>query len=880
MVQFFSLNAQEGKRVSDTLLIQKDSLIVDTILTRPRKISSNAIAEKVTYSTAPEGKIRRDVKNKKVTLEKGAQVVYGEIEIKADSILINMQTNLLFAIGRKDTSGKIVGKPVFKEGSQEFEADQLTYNFKTRKALIKNIVTKQEDGLLHSQFTKLLEDGTSNISKSTYSTCDADTPHFYINLPKARVYPGEKIISGPGNLVLEGIPLPLVIPFGYFPVNTKKAASGILFPRIGQENKRGYSLTEGGYYFAINDYFDFTLKGNAYSNGTWAVTTASTYSKLYKFNGNVLFSYADNITGHKGLDDFSEEKNYRLGWTYNQDAKASPGSRFTASVNMSSSGYDKQNSYAVAEHVTTQRQSSISYSKSWDGTPFNLSMSMNHSQNVKNQTIDMNLPKINFNVGRIYPLKWKNSSGSTKWYQELQFNYVATLDNQIHTTEGNLFTSSVWKDMKNGFKHEAPLSFQLRPIRNFSVSPSLTYTGVLYTQKIETSWDPIGINPATGKKGVVVKDTIQGLVYGQAFSPSISAGYSPQIFGMFKFKPESRIQAIRHVIKPSVSFNYIPSLERQSAKLYRHVQTDTTGLHYTDYSIFGERSIYGTPSLATKSGNVSFGLVNIFEAKVFARDDTTGIPKKVKLIDNFSINTSYNIFADSMNWAPVAMQMRTVLFNNINISANGSFSLYGANSKGAPIGTFYFDQAGKLMRLTNFSTSIDFSLSQLLSKKKDKNKKNDSSGSNAPLSALAQGFAVGEAGSGTGQSQLPGQTTSALRDKYGYSVFDVPWSLTMSYSVNYYKSGLKPTVSQALSFSGNLTLTKKMSITYTSGYDFTGKKLTMTNIGMSRDLHCWQMTFNWVPVGYYKMWNFTIRVKSPVLGDLKYDRRKDFHDTY
>lgn len=877
MVQFFSLQAQEGKRVSDTLLIQKDSLIVDTILTRPRKVSSNAIDEKVTYSTAPEGKIRRDVRNKKVILESGAQVVYGQIEIKADSILINMKTNLLYAIGRKDTSGKVIGKPVFKEGAQEFEADELTYNFKTRKALIKNIVTKQEDGLLHSQFTKLLEDGTSNISRSTYSTCDADTPHFYINLPRARVYPGEKIISGPGNLVLEGIPLPLAIPFGYFPVNTKKAASGILFPKIGQENRRGYSLTEGGYYFAINDYFDLTLKGNGYANGTWSVTTASTYSKLYKFNGNVLFSYADNITGHKGLNDFSEEKNYRLGWTYNQDAKASPGSRFSASVNMSSSGYDKENSYAVSEHVTTQRQSSVSYSKSWDGTPFNLSVSMNHSQNVKNQTIDLNLPKINFNVGRIYPLKGKNSSGSTKWYQELQFNYVAALDNQIHTSESKLFTSAVWSDMKNGFKHEAPLSFQFRPFKNFSVSPSVTYTGVLYSQKVETSWDPLGINPLTGKKGVLVKDTIPGLVYGQAFSPSISAGYSPQIFGMFKFKPESKIQAIRHVIKPNVSFSYIPSMAKQSAKLYRHVQTDTTGTRYGDYSIF-EGGIYGTPSLANKSGNISFGLVNILEAKVFAKDDTTGIPKKVKLIDNFSINTSYNIFADTMNWAPIAMQMRTVLFNNINISANGGFSLYGTNSKGSPVGTFYFDQAGKLMRLTNFSTSVDLNVSQLFSKKKDKNKPGSSSGSGGPVNALSQGLGQGEPGA-EGGSPLPGQT-GLLKDKYGYSVFDVPWTLTMSYSVNYYKSGLKSTVSQALSFSGSLTVTKKMSINYTSGYDFTGKQLTMTNIGMSRDLHCWQMTFNWVPVGYYKMWNFTIRVKSPVLGDLKYDRRKDFHDTY
>ncbi len=303
-----------------------------------------------------------------------------------------------------------------------------------------------------SEVTKLLDDGTSNISRSTYSTCDAELPHFYINLPKAKIYPGEKIISGPGYLVLEGIPLPAVLPFGFFPIQTKKAASGILMPRIGQEQERGFSLTDGGYYFAISDYFDLSLKGNIYSNGTWMVTTQSNYARKYKFNGNFLFSYANNITGHKGLEDYSKSTNYKLGWTYSQNAKARPGSVFSANVNMSSSGYDKTNSYDVAEHVTTQRQSSVSYSKSWEGTPFNLSASMNHSQNVKNKTVDLNLPKINFNMSRIYPLYGKNSTGSKKWYQELQFQYSASLDNRISTYDSLLFTSEVWNNMQKWFQ--------------------------------------------------------------------------------------------------------------------------------------------------------------------------------------------------------------------------------------------------------------------------------------------------------------------------------------------------------------------------------------------------------------------------------------------
>jgi uncharacterized Rmd1/YagE family protein len=872
MVQTISLFSQEGKNVTDTLLIQKDSVRTDTILKNIRRPSINAIDKKVTYTAV--GRIKRDIINKKVVLIQGAVVNYGDIQIKADSMVFNMESNLLFAIGRRDTTGKIAGKPSFKEGSQEFECDELTYNFKTHKAFIKNIVTKQESGLLHSAYTKLLEDGTSNISKSKYSTCDADTPHFYINMPRAKVYPGKKIISGPGNLVLEGIPLPLIIPFGYFPVQTKRAASGILIPRIGQENQRGYSLTEGGYYFAISNYFDLSLKGNIYSNGTWLATGQTSYNRLYKYNGNFSFSYANNILGHKGLSDYSKSTNYRLGWTYTQDAKASPGSRFSASVNMSSSGFDSNNSYVVSEHVTTQRQSSVSYSKSWEGTPFNMSASVNHSQNVKNKTISLNLPKLNFNAGRIYPLKNKNSSGKTKWYQELQFQYSSSLDNQINTSDSLLFTREIWKHMKNGFKHEAPLSLQLRPFNNFTISPSMTYTGVMYTQKIQKRWDPNHFDPEINKiVPSVVIDTTRGVFYGQAINPSISASFNPQIFGTFDFSanPNSRLQAIRHVIKPSIGFSFIPALAGLSSKMYRQVQLDSTGRMGT-YSIF-EGNIFGTPSLASKSGSISLSLVNIVEAKVFARNDTTGKAKKVKLIDNFGINTSYNIFADSMKWAPVSMQIRTTIMNNINVSANSSFSLYGVDSNGRPIGTFAYAQNKKLMRLNSFTTSLDFSLSELLKGSKDKKK------TGAPAqNALSPGPEVKNAMAGPNDLAQP-NSGAGLRDAYGYPVFDVPWSLNLSYSFNYYKPSFKPSISQTLSFRGNVSLTKKMTVTYTSGYDFKGKQITMTQIGITRDLHCWEMNFNWVPNGSMQMWNFTIRVKASVLGDLKYERRKDFHDT-
>jgi hypothetical protein len=404
---------------SDTITINRDTISIQDTLNKAVPVSDSitlsglkpgkTLEAQVVYSA--QGYKRVDIIKKKVILVSVAKVNYGNIEITADSILIDMNSNTLFAVGRKDTSGTVKGSPVFKEGTQEINADDLYYNFRTKRAVASNIETKQSEGLLRSATTKLLEDGTSNISRSTYSTCDAKPPHFYIRLPRAKIYPGEKLVSGPGNLVLEGIPLPLILPFGYFPINTKRQASGILIPHFGQETQRGYNLTDGGYYFALSDYFDLTLRGSVYTNGTWMVTAQSNYTKKYKYDGNFSFSYADNVSGHKGLDDRSSSTNYRLGWTFNQNPKASPGSRFAASVNMSSSGFDRANSYRVEEHVTTQRQSSVSYSKTWEGTPFNLSTSMNHTQDVRTKTVNLNLPKANFNMNRIYPLKGKNSGG-------------------------------------------------------------------------------------------------------------------------------------------------------------------------------------------------------------------------------------------------------------------------------------------------------------------------------------------------------------------------------------------------------------------------------------------------------------------------------------
>jgi len=874
------LFSQNKTTIPDSLNVKKDTVITDTLI-KSVKAAAGAIDKTITYGA--KGYRRSDLKEKKVYLVSEGIVKYGDITLKADSIVLNMETKSVYAIGRRDSTGKLIGSPNFTQGTESFDSKELTYNFNTGKARVINMVTKQEDGYLHSGVTKKFKDGSFNISKSTYSTCDHDPPHFYVAFNRAKVVPGKKIITGPAYMVLEDIPLPLILPFGFFPIQTKRAASGIIVPKLGQSNTLGYSLRDGGYYFAINDNFDLAIKGDIYTNGTWLLNATSSYLKRYRYSGRIALSYASNVAGHKGLSDYIKSNNYRFDWTYSQDAKAHPGSRFSASVSMSSSSYDQQNSYAVAEHVNSTKQSSVSYSKTWAGTPFDFSMSVNQSQNTRSKTVSLDLPKANLNVARIYPLKPKNMTGQSKWWQELQFSYSASLDNQINTFDSLLFTKEAFKNMRNGFKQDAPLSIQIRPFKNipaFTISPSMTYSAVLFTQKYHYTWDPTYMDPNTNTiVPKVIQDTTRGLFYGQSVNASVGTGIAPQIYGTYSFKnPNSRVQAIRHIIKPSIGFSYVPYIKALTTNMYQTVQIDTTG-RTSKYSIF-QGNIYPTPSLSSRNASITFGLVNILEAKVFQKNDTTGKPKKVKLIDNFAINTSYSIFADSLKWAPVTMSYRTVLLENINIAASGLFNFYGLDSKGNTHNVFYWQQDHKLLRLTGFSTSLDLDVARLLNGKK---KKPATQQANSQQTGQPEDASMMQK-MGNPNSQSQNQSQQAIGnlplDKYGYADFDRPWNLRLAYSFNYSKPQFSSIITQTLSFQGDLAITKKTKITYTSGYDIAKKQITMTSIGIYRDLHCWELMIEWIPIGYMKSWNFTIKVKSSVLADLKYNRRKDFHDQY
>lgn len=810
-----------------------------------------------------------DIVDQKVFMYGDAIVKYKDITLKADYIVLDLGQNEVFAEGMPDSTGAIAGKPEFTEGKETFESSTLTYNFSSKKGIITGIVSEQEGGYLHSAKTKKLADGSINLSKGKYTTCEAPDPHFYLALTKAKVIPDDKIVSGPAYMVLEDIPLPLVLPFGFFP-NQQTKASGILIPEWGEEKNRGFFLRNGGYYFALSDYFDLAITGDVYTNGTWGFGVRSNYKVRYRFSGNLAFRYYQNVSGDLDIGNYVSKSDYSINWSHRLDPKSTPSSTFSAAVNMSSSSYDRNHSYSEDNYMTNTKQSSISYSKRWEGTPFNLSASLNQSQNSQNQTVSLNLPKVAFNMNRIYPFRnLSKAPGNSKWYQNIEISYKANLENRINTIDSLLFTSAVWDDMDNGFKQQIPLSANFKPFRNFNVSPRIQYQGVLYTQSIRKHWDPNYIDPESGEvKPTVITDTIDGFQYAHSYLPSISVNLNPKIYGMYQFKnPDSKVVAIRHLMTPSIGASYVPNMRNLSPNYYDTVQVDTTGRTQV-YSYF-QNNIYGTPSLNGQSGSITFALNNNVEMKVRTESDSLGDTKKVKLIDNLNINTSYNIFADSLNLAPINFSGYTTVFNRkVKLNFNGAFDPYALSEEGRKINKFAISETGQLARLTRFSFGIDFTITskQGAGAAPPSNNQNRMMGTDPSMDLDMENQMV--------QDIIPLGST-----KYpGYVDFNIPWSLSLRYNFNYSKPGLTSSITQTLNFNGNISLTPKWKIGISSGWDFEANKISYTSLNIYRDLHCWEMRFSWIPMGRHQSYTFGINAKASILKDLKYERRKDWRD--
>lgn len=872
--------------LSDSLLMSLDSayadvVSADSIAADTAEIvqkSDNEISSEVNYDAVDSLIFSMD--NGMVELYGDAIITFEDIELTAAYIRYEMDKSMVVAYGVPDSTGALIGKPVFTDPSGSFESKRLSYNFKTKKGYIEEVVTEQEGGYLHSEQTKKQANGHIHLKDGKYTTCDADHPHFYIAITKGISMPGDKIVSGPAYLVLEDVPLPLGIPFGFFPNSTTKT-SGILLPKYGEEGTRGFYLREGGYYFAMNEYMDLRLTGDIYTNGTWGLRVGSNYKLNYRFSGNLSLKYFKNITGYKNIEGlYSVSRDYAIGWSHSQDSRANPNSSFRASVNLTSSSYDQNHTRNINSVMTNTKQSSVSYTKNWPNSPFNLSSSLNHSQNSNTDAVNMTLPKISLNMGRITPFERKKATGPKRWYEDIQLSYTSILENRVSTYDSLLFTSDVWDDMKNGFKQSIPLSLSIRPfkktpmLQSFALTPSMNYNGMIYsrqTQKFVSSWE----EEDDGNGGIIynpnVTDTlINKLSYAHSLFPSFSSGVSPKLYGMYQFKGDGRVEAIRHVITPSASFSYVPDMSSFQPDYYRDIYDEVNDTILGNYSIY-EDQIYGTPTSRGASGSLSLSLRNNVEAKMRVKNDSTDKVEKVKLLDNLSFSTSYNLFNDdplAPSWRPVSFNGSTRIFKSkLNLSFRGVMDPFGYDDDRSRTRETWYSMSGKPVRLTSFSTSAGFSFKSKQGKEGDESEGGDQESQlNNP---------------DMGADDPMGVYDPRMEDYYGdYVDFDIPWSVRLDYSFSYNKPKAVSSVVQTVRASGDFSLTPKWKIGFNSGYDLDRKQFTTTNLSIYRDLHCWEMRISVVPFGNYKSYNFQINAKSSILSDLKYNKRKSWQDNF
>ena len=850
------LSKDRNKSLRDSLTaLNKDSLALDSIKHKNGGSDFDAIVE---YTA--DGKININNSKNKIYMYKNAQVKYKDIELKADYIELNRDSNVIHATGLPDSTGTIVGKPIFKQADQEFEADEIRYNFLTKRGIVYGVVTEQEGGYIHSGKTKLVNDSTYNMKDGKYTTCDAEHPHFYLQMTKAKVLSNKKIVTGPAYLVVEDIPIYfLFIPFGFFP-NSPSYSSGFLMPTYGEEINRGFFLRDLGYYWAANDYFDVALRGDIFSKGSRGLKFHTNYRLRYKFSGGLDFNYYKNVTGDKGLSDYKIQNDYAITWNHSMDSKASPNQTFSASVNFSTSTYDQNNAYTTQNYLTNTKQSSIAYTKRWENTPFTMSANFRHSQNSRDTTINLTLPQMTFNVNRLYPFKTKNASGKEKWYQKIGMSYTFDMQNTINAKEYNLMKSSLVKDWQNGVKQSIPVSTSFKLLKYIMVSPSFSYNERWYTQQIRKAWDPV-------KQTVMVSDTIYGFT--RDYDYSVSVGASTKLYGNYMPRnPKSNIKGIRHLMTPSLSFSMQPDFSDPGYNMYGTVEYyDSQGRPVSLRYPYHQGGVYGTAGQG-RSGSIGFNVNNTLEMKMLNVDDTVSKDKykRVKLLDQLSFATNYNLAADSLNLSNINLSARTKVAG-IDVNMGAILDPY-AYENGHLINVYQIQQNGKLARLTSANMSFGYAFKSKTKEDKEKEK-------------LKLG--VGPDGKPLPKSEEQ-KAIDAARKNYPeipeYIDFSLPWDFRFDYSLRYSKPDPKatPTINQTVEFSGNVSLTKGWQIGFSSGLDVQKMEVSFTQFNIFRDLHCFQMSLNLVPFGYRQSYSFTLRATAAMLQDLKFSKQDSFYD--
>ena len=857
-----------------------DSIRADSVM----RARSNGIDAPVKYSA--EDSIVYDAASGTAYLYGNSKVDYENMKLASDKVHMNLDKSTVRATGTADSTaeGGIKGKPVFTMGKDEYQSDTMAFNFKSKKGLIKGIYTEQQDGFLSGEVGKRDSTGAVFLQHGRYTTCDKPHPDFYIALSRAKVRPGKDVVFGPAYLVVADVPLPLAIPYGFFPFS-KKYSSGFIMPSYGDESDRGFYLRDGGYYFAINDKWDLKLIGEIYTKGSWGVSAASNYRKRYRYSGSFLFSYQDSKTGDKGLPDFAEQESFKIQWNHRQDPKANPYSSLAASVNFATSSYERNNLNSLYNPQTltqSTRTSSVSWNTNFSSIGLSLSTTTNLAQNMRTSSIQITLPDLNISLSRFYPFKRKHLVGKERWYEKISMSYTGQLANSISTTEDKILHSNLIKDWKNAFQHTIPVQANFTLFNYINVTPSFNFTDRMYSKKVTRGWD-------NTLQKEVVRDTTYG--FHNVYNWSMSVGASTKVYGFWTPNRKlfgDKIQAIRHVITPQVTFSYAPNFAARRYGYYDSYQyTDASGnVKLVEYSPYQDE-LYSVPG-KYKTEMISWDVSNNIEMKVKSDKDTTGY-KKISIIDELGASMSYNAAADYHRWSDLSMRLRLKWWKNYTFSMNAQFATYAyeLDANGKPyVGNHTEWGYGRLPRFQGMSQNFSFTLNPEKLKKwfghkdeKDDDKVSaDSDGPDTDIeSNMDDDLEKGKYAAKKKRGNI------AETDDNGYMRFNMPWSLTIGYGITMRENtaGKFNTktmrypykFTQTLNLSGNIRISDGWNINFSSGYDFENHAMSMTTASLSRDLHCFNMSAS-IVLAPYTSYNFTFRCNAATLTDaLKYDKR-------
>ena len=890
LVMLFALPVQGGvsaRYISNCYLLS-DSLAVDSLLQLPADTLSSDTTEK--KSNAIDAPVIYESNDSMVWVRGGNAYLYGEakvnyqnIELTAGVISMNMDSSLVHATANVDSLGNTNSLPVFKDGGTPYESDRMSYNFKSKKGYINNVYTQQSDGFLMGKNAKKDEDNTFYAQNARYTTCDASHPHFYVALTRAKMRPEKDVVFGPAYLVVADVPLPLAIPFGFFPF-TSDYSSGFIMPSYGDELERGFYLRDGGYYFAISDKMDLRLTGEIFTKGSWGVAASSNYALRYKFSGSFNLSYLVTKQGERNLPDYSVGKNFRIQWNHTQDAKSMPNSNFSASVNFATSNYERANLNSLYNPILNSqsvRTSSVSYSKTFSSIGLTLSTTANISQNVQDSTLSLSFPSLNVSLSKKYPFKRKKRAGDERWYEKISLSYSGQLSNSITTKEDKLFKSNLARDWNNGVKHNIPISATFQLFNYINITPSFNYTERWYLRKVNQSWDETTQS--------VVKDTVFG--FNRVYNYNMSLSMNTTLYGFYQpagFLKNSRVQMVRHVFKPSLSFSYAPDFGASRYGYYdTYTYTDDRGeVRTVEYSPYAG-SMYGVPGKG-RTGSINLDVGNNVEMKWRTKNDSI---KKISIIDELGANISYNLAAKKQPWSNLSTRLRLKLTKSYTFSFNAVWATYAYefNDRGqVVVGDRTEWSYGRFGRFQGMSHNLSYTFNngtwdkivKLFNFGKKKSEVNDEE-------EISDEDKIKE----NTEKMKGASMRSASRDKHtkaevdddGYMPFKLPWSFSVSYGIVMAEDRSAPInirtmrypykFTQNLNFSGNIGISDEWKINFTSGYNLEYKQLTTTTMNISRNLHCFEMSCG-IVLAPYTSFNFSFRATSQMLADvLKYDKR-------